>query len=100
MKRSSDEILRQIKEHVGKGTYLVKQHAIQKQKERLIRLPDILYVLEKGGHEREKDEFDIRSQGWKYAIRGKTIDHVDLRVIVALYEKKKNVYLYGTRVPN
>jgi len=87
MKRTSDEILRQIKEHVRKGTYIVRQHAIQRQKERLIRLPDILYVLEKGRHEREKDEFDITSQDWKYAIRGKTIDHVDLRVIVALYEK-------------
>ncbi len=87
MKQSSSEILKKIKEHLKRGSYVLRAHAVQRQKERLVRLPEILYVLEHGLHEQDKDGFDVKYQHWKHAIRGKTVDHVDLRVIVAFHEE-------------
>ena len=77
------DILRKIREHVRKGTYFLVKHAIKRQEERGVNLPDVLRVLEYGRHERSKDSFDLKSQSWRYAIRGKTIKGLDLRVIVA-----------------
>ena len=80
-------ILKKIKEHLRKGTYILSEHAVTRQKERLVRLTDILYVLEFGRHEQDKDIFDVKYQHWKHAIRGRTVDNVDLRVIIAFHEK-------------
>lgn len=87
MKPNSPDVLKKIKEHVKKGTYILREHAIKRQKERQIRLTDLLYVLEHGRHEQDKDSYDIKNQHWKHAIRGKTIDNVDLRVVIAFYER-------------
>lgn len=87
VKHSSSEILKKIKEHLERGTYVLRTHAVQRQKERQVRLPEILYVLEHGRHEQDKDGFDIKHQHWKHAIRGKTLDNVDLRVIIAFHEE-------------
>jgi hypothetical protein len=38
-------------------------------------------------HEKDKDLFDVKRQMWKYAIRGKTLDGINLRIIVA-FEKE------------
>lgn len=86
-KKPDANILQKIKKHIRNGTYILKEHAIQRQKERCIRLPDVLRVLEYGRHESDKDVFDIKNQCWKHAIRGKTINGIDLRVVVAFYEK-------------
>jgi hypothetical protein len=43
--------------------------------------------LKNGNREEEKELFDVKKQMWKYAIRGKTIDGVNLRVIVAFEEE-------------
>lgn len=83
VKTTDADLLNKIKEHVQKGTYVLVKHAIERQEERKIRLPDVLSVLEHGRHEREKDVFDVKRQGWKYAIRGKTINGVELRIIIA-----------------
>lgn len=80
VKLSNTEILKKIREHIRKGTYVLREHAIQRQKDRQVRLPDLLYALEHGRHEQNMDVFDIKNQCWKHAIRGRTIDHVDLRV--------------------
>lgn len=77
------DLLRKIREHVQKGTYILVKHAIERQQERSIMLPDVLRVLEHGRHEREKDIYDVKRQVWKHAIRGKTINGIDLRVVVA-----------------
>ncbi len=87
LKKADTDLLGRIRGHVRKGTYILAKHAIQRQKERCINLPDVLRVLENGRREREKDSFDIKWQTWKYAIRGKTINGVDLRVIVSFQEE-------------
>ena len=76
-----------VREHIREGTYVLAKHAMERQKNRSINLPDILHVLQYGKHEKEKDLFDVKRQTWKHAIRGKTINGVDLRVIVAFQEE-------------
>ena len=77
-----------IREHIRKQTYLVKPHATKRQNERLISAKDTLYVLKNGVHEEEKSGFDVKRQTWKYAVRGKTLDGIELRVIVAFLPDK------------
>ena len=80
-------LLEKIKKSISTGKYRVSKHAIKRQYERKINIPDALYVLLHGFHEEEKTLYDISYQTWKYAIRGKTADNVDLRVIVAFDEE-------------
>lgn len=59
-------------------------HAIERQIQRKVSLRDIVFVLMHGFHEEGKDQFDVRRQSWRYAIRGKTPDNMDVRVVVAI----------------
>ena len=52
----------------------------------MISRPEILYVLKSGRHEKSKDQYQDRYKAWNYAIRGKTIDKRDVRVIVSFDE--------------
>ncbi len=81
--KAEANILQKVKEHVRKGTYILLKHAIERQEERGVNLPDVLRVLEHGRHEKSKDSFDVKNQCWKHAIRGKTINGLDLRIIIA-----------------
>ena len=80
------DLLKKVKEHVRNKTYFLAKHALERQIERQINLPEIIYVLEHGKREQTKDTFDVKRQLWKYAIRGKTSNAINLRVIVAFEE--------------
>ncbi len=84
---SSRELLRKIKDHIQKGTYIVSVHALQRQNLRLINLEDILYVLKTGSHDENKDLFDVKRQMWKYAIQGKTTEKIHLRIIISFEDE-------------
>ena len=73
-----------IRELIEKNKYKVKAHAIERQIQRSVSLRDTLFVLKHGIHEGGKDQFDVKRQSWRYAIRGKTPDNVDIRVVVAV----------------
>ncbi len=73
-----------IRELVGKNKYRLVPHAIERRLERSIALRDILFVLMNGYHENEKSGFDNKRQAGRYAIRGKTPDGIDIRVVVAI----------------
>ena len=77
------DLLNKVKEHLHEGTYFLAKHALERQIERHINLPEILFVLEWGKREKNRDSFDVRRQLWKYAIRGKTSKGIDLRVIIS-----------------
>lgn len=81
------ELLKRVRYHIEKGTYIVTAHALQRQNERLVSLEDVLYVLKIGVREESKDLFDVKRQMWKYAIYGKTKDEIKLRVIVSFEEE-------------
>lgn len=64
--------------------YRITSHARKRQEQYSITLPELIFVLLNGFHEKDKTLFDNKFGCWKYAIRGKTLDaQLDLRVIVA-----------------
>lgn len=77
-----ENVLYKIKECIEEGKYMLVSHALDRQKERSINLPTTLYVLKNGYHEKRKTSFDNEYNTWKYAIRGKSPDNLDIRVIV------------------
>ncbi|MBS0603734.1 MAG: DUF4258 domain-containing protein [Verrucomicrobia bacterium] len=54
--------------------------------QRRISLPEVVYVLMNGYHEKKKDEYKPEYSDWTYAIRGRTIDEKDIRIAVAFDE--------------
>lgn len=81
-----DNLLEIVRECLRNGRYRDTMHAIKRQKERKIILPEIIYVLNTGRHEKGKDHFDEAFNAWNYAIRGLTLDNLDLRVIISFEE--------------
>jgi hypothetical protein len=75
-----------VREHVDAGKYLDTRHAFSRMVERKITLPEVLYVLRHGHHEKRKDEFKEEHNAWTYAMRGKTVDKRELRVCVSFDE--------------
>lgn len=75
-----------IRHHIKTETYKVTEHAIKRQHLRAVELPDVLEVLLQGVHEKEKTLFSTKLQTWNYAIRGKTVDGREMRVIIAFEE--------------
>lgn len=63
--------------------YKFTNHALERKEERIVEIPDILYVLRNGIQEKSKDKWDEKFQSWNYSIRGKTIDDEALRIIVS-----------------
>jgi hypothetical protein len=61
---------------------------VARKKQRNITLPEIIQVLTAGKHEKSKDKFDKAFNAWNYAVRGKTLDGLDLRVIVSFDDEK------------
>jgi hypothetical protein len=82
------DVLGEIQKHIKTRRYRITSHAEQRQEQYNITLPNLLFVLSTGTHEKEKTLFDNTFQTWKYAIRGKTIDSMeDLRIIVAFEDE-------------
>ena len=79
-------VLEKIRECIDLCRYYDTRHAIARKALRNIALPEVLYVLKKGYHEKKKDEFKPEHNDWTYAIRGKTIDGRDIRIAVAFDE--------------
>lgn len=61
-------------------------HAIERIDKRRVSFQDVLFVLETGYREEVKDSYDEAFQNWKYAIRGKTLEKDDIRVIITISE--------------
>ena len=85
-----------IRQHAHAGEYIILPHAISRQEERNITVPDIVFVLKYGEHETGKDVFKPSFRSWNYAIRGKTIDGRSIRIAIAF---DKNDMLIVTVIP-
>lgn len=77
-------LLEVIKNCIAEGRYRHTVHALQRAGLRQVDLPDVLYVLKNGYHEKRKTSFDEAFQNWKYAIRGRTLDGDEIRIIVTI----------------
>ena len=75
-----------IKRKAKKGEFIILPHALERKHQRGISVNDIIYVLMNGWHESKKDEYRKDLSTWNYAIKGKTIDKEDMRVIVSFDE--------------
>ena len=73
-------------QYIETEDYKFSHHATQRGEERFVTYQDALYVLANGIHEENKTSFDFKRKTWKYAIRGKTTDGFDTRVVVAFVE--------------
>lgn len=71
---------------IESGLYFDTRHATDRQSERSITRTEVLYVLRNGRHEKSKDIYQVQYRTWNYAIRGKTIDKRDIRVIISFDE--------------
>lgn len=76
-------LIERVKAAVESGNYLDTFHSKLRQGHRSITRPEIIFVLKNGFHEKRKDKFDHAFKEWNYAVRGKTIESKDLRVIVS-----------------
>src|SRR5205085_1555608 len=73
-----------IRELVANGEFDFVSHALERLQQRQVTVPEVVYVLEHGFHERRKDQFREEFGEWVYAIRGKTLDARKLRIAVAI----------------
>lgn len=78
-----DDLMPVVWSHLDQGRYLDTRHATDRQQERLITRPELLQVLRGGHHEKRKDRFDEPHKAWNYAVKGKTADRRELRIIVS-----------------
>lgn len=79
-----ENIIAILKEAVEDGNLLYSSHANDRMAQRSIIKPEIEFVLSNGHHEAKKDKFNAEFESWDYAIKGKTIDGRNLRIVVAL----------------
>jgi hypothetical protein len=83
-----EDVVSEVRKYVKARKYRITNHAQERQEQYTITLPELVYVLTHGFHEKDKTLFDNAFQCWKYAIRGKTIDSsIDMRVIVAFKDE-------------
>lgn len=78
-----NELFPRIRNCIEKEQYRESRHARDRKTERNIALSDILFVLKNGYHEKKKTSFDENCYAWKYAVRGKTVENLDIRIIIA-----------------
>lgn len=71
-----------IRECLETGKYFQSIHFIEMMEERNVSFPDSIHVLRNGNHEKKKTQFHAASNKWRYAIRGKTTENVEIRVVI------------------
>lgn len=77
-----NNLLEGVARCLDEDRYDVSNHARSRMAEREVDLPDVIYALRHGRHERRKDRYDEDYSDWNYAIRGDTIDARRLRLVV------------------
>ena len=79
-------VLQAIRECIEQEKIQFSKYALDRAKERGIDIYTSIYVLQNGYEEKRKTIFDKDNNSWKYAIRGKTVDELDIRIIVVIDE--------------
>ena len=84
-----------MKEHAKTGRIIDTRHSKLRQSQRFVTFPEVMQVLENGWHEKAKDEWKEEHKSWNYAIRGKTVDGLELRVPVFYDDDDPDVTYFG-----
>ena len=80
-------LMEKIAEAVGRGEYLISNHAYLRSRDRLIPTAHVEHILLHGFHEQKKDSFRREFGSWNYAIRGKSPDKFNARIVVTFTEE-------------
>ena len=73
-----------IRDCIEQRKYTHTTHALKRVDTRKVSLPDVIYVLKNGYHEKRKTSFDEAFQNWKYSIRGKTLSKSGMLIITVI----------------
>ena len=76
---------KEILEHLKNGKYRLTEHAEEELENANLDLRDILQVLKAGNHEKTKTRLEHST--WKYAIKGKTEERQEVRIIIAFVDE-------------
>ena len=68
--------------------YFITTHATQRKGDRTVIDPEIGSIISNGYWEWRKDEFKPGYNNWNYAIRGKTRDDRELRIVITFEEEE------------
>ena len=85
------KIFKAIDRAIKTGNYYFTHHAKKRSRQRRkVSEFEVIKILESESkyHESKKDIFNEKFQEWNYAIRGKSIDEEDIRIIVSFEDKK------------
>ena len=63
------------------------RHAEERKVQRDVDIYVVEKVITTGWHEAGEDRYKEEHGSWTYAIRGKTVDGVDIRVVIAFDEE-------------
>lgn len=78
-----EDVIAKATECIKNNNYTFGVHALERLKERRITRRQVEYILQNGYEEKRKTKYDEQAKTWKYAVRGKTKDGYDIRVIIA-----------------
>ena len=81
------DVLGLARARLDNGRFRDSRHAEERKAERDVDVFDVEKVIRAGFHEPSQDRYKEEYQSWTYAIRGKTVDGVDIRVVVAFDEE-------------
>ena len=73
-----------IREQTDAGRFTFVAHAMERLQQRQVTVPEVIFVLKHGHHEKRKDHFRDDFGHWVYAVRGTTTDVRKLRLAVAI----------------
>lgn len=82
-KKKIANLMETVRACIETGAYLDTWHSSLRQKERSITRSEVVYVLKTGWHEANRDVYVPYYKAWNYAVRGKTLDSRELRIIVS-----------------
>lgn len=90
-KKSDKELYALLNQKIGRGEYVFKKHARQRQKDRNISDLEVLDILEgkrgRGRHRnKSKDSYEDGKEDWKYCIEGVNPDKKKMRIIISFEE--------------
>ncbi len=77
------DLMTEVRRHVQTDRYRLSKHVMERLGQRSLELSDLMFVLLNGVHEQKLTQFDTKKQAWKYAIKGKTTEGVELRAVVS-----------------
>lgn len=81
------DVLGVARARLAGGRFRDSRHAEQRKEERGVDFFDIERVIKTGWHEAREDRYKEEHGSWTYAIRGNTVDGMEVRIVIAFDEE-------------